>query len=55
MLKPFVLLLAISAGGMLGWQAGSPGGLVVSYLASVLGSSLGLWIGRKIQRNLDGD
>ncbi len=55
MLKPFVLLLAISLGATGGWQAGAAGGLMGSYLAAVAGASLGLFVGRRIQRNMDGD
>ncbi len=55
MLKPLVLLIAISCGSALGWHCGAPGGLLGSYLAGVLGASLGLYIGRRIQRNMDGD
>ena len=55
MLKPIVLMLAISSGAGLGWQLGAPGGLMGSYLAAVCGASLGLFIGRKIQRSLSGD
>ena len=53
MLKPMVLLLAISSGAALGWQAGAFGGLMGSYLAAVFGASVGLFIGRRIQRNFD--
>ena len=55
MLAPLVLLVATGTGGMLGWYAGMPMGLMGAYLCSVLGSSIGLYIGRRLQRNLDGD
>lgn len=55
MLKPLVLFVAIGVGATLGWQCGSPGGLMGSYLAAVVGASAGLFIGRKIQRNLADD
>ncbi len=54
-LKPLVLFIAISLGGGLGWFFGRPGGLLGSYFTGVLGSALGLYIGRKIQRRLDGE
>lgn len=55
MLRPIVLLVAISLGGWAGWALGSPGGLMTAYLAGVAGASLGLFVGRRLQRNMDGD
>jgi len=55
MLKPLVLLTTISCGSWLGWYCGSPGGLMGSYLAAVSGASIGLYIGRQVQRNMAGD
>ena len=55
MLVPLVLLITTGTGGLLGWHAGTPLGLMGAYLCSVLGSSIGLYIGRRIQRNMDGD
>ena len=48
-------MVAVSTGGAIGWRCGSFGGIMGSYLASILGASVGLFLGRKIQRNLDGD
>lgn len=55
MLKPMVLIIAISIGGMLGWHAGAFMGLMAAYLSGVLGSSIGLYLGRRIQRCMGGD
>lgn len=55
MLAPLVLLIATGTGGLLGWHAGTPMGLMGAYLCGVLGSSIGLYIGRRIQRNLNSD
>lgn len=55
MLRPLILFVTVSSGGALGWWLGTPGGLMGSYLAGVVGSSIGLFIGRRIQRNLEGD
>lgn len=55
MLAPLVLLVAVGTGGLLGWHAGTPMGLMGAYLSGVLGASIGLYVGRRIQRNLDGD
>lgn len=52
MLKTLVLLAAINAGAWLGWLCGSPGGLMTAYLSGVVGASTGLFIGRRIQRQL---
>ncbi|HEY5674916.1 MAG TPA: hypothetical protein VIR78_14505 [Malonomonas sp.] len=55
MVAPLVLIVATGTGGLLGWYAGSPMGLMGAYLLGVLGASVGLFIGRRLQRNLDGD
>ena len=55
MLGPLVLMISVSIGAAIGWTCGSPLGLLGAYLTSVLGASIGLFIGRKIQRNLSGD
>ena len=54
-LRPLILIVTVSLGGALGWLFGSPGGLMGSYLTGVLGSSIGMFVGRKIQRRLEGD
>lgn len=54
-LRPIVLLISVSLGGWGGWMLGSAGGLFVAYLAGVVGAATGLVVGRKLQRNLDGD
>jgi len=48
-------MIAVSVGGTIGWYCGSLGGIMGSYLTSILGASIGLFLGRKIQHNLDGD
>jgi len=55
MLKLLLLLTSICVGALIGWQLGRPGGLMGSYLTAVFGASIGLFIGRKIQRNLGDD
>ena len=52
MVGSFIVFIAISACSALGWQLGSPWGLMAAYLCTVFGASLGLYIGRRIQRNL---
>ena len=54
-LRPLVLLISISCGASLGWYCGEFGGILGAYLIGVLGASIGLYVGRKIQRSLDGD
>jgi len=36
-----------TVGGGVGWWLGSPGGLLGEYLLSVVGSALGVWLGRR--------
>lgn len=54
-IRPLVLLVAVSVGGWFGWQVGQPGGIMGSYLAAVAGASIGLYIGRRIQQALGDD
>lgn len=54
-LRAIVLLVPISLGSWGGWYLGSAGGLFVAYLSGVAGASIGLFIGRKMQRNMNGD
>lgn len=54
-LKPLILTLAVSLGAAAGWRLGSSAGLMTAYLCAVTGASLGIYLGRKIQRALDGD
>ncbi|NOY12775.1 MAG: hypothetical protein GXP51_03535 [Deltaproteobacteria bacterium] len=55
MLKSLVLMLTLNGGATLGWYAGSPGGIMGSYFAAVIGAALGLYLGRKIQRSISSD
>lgn len=55
MLKPLLLFTSISVGGWLGWYAARATGLMAAYLTAVFGASIGLYIGRKLQRTLDRD
>jgi len=36
-----------TVGGGIGWWLGTPGGLTWEYLLSVVGSAVGLWLGRR--------
>lgn len=53
MIKPLVVMISVILGGWLGWGAGSPWGIMTGYFAAVAGASLGLFIGRRMQHNLD--
>ncbi len=50
-MKAFVVMLYISIGGSLGWWLGAKVGLMTAYMLSVVGSSLGLYLGRRFVRN----
>ncbi|MCK4503311.1 MAG: hypothetical protein KAU22_09760 [Desulfuromonadales bacterium] len=54
-LRAIVLLGGISLGGSGGWHYSPFDGIMGSYLTAVMGASIGLYLGRKIQRHLDGD
>ena len=49
-LRSIVLIAAISTGGAIGWYCDSFGGIMGSYLTGILGTSIGLFLGRKVQR-----
>ncbi len=52
--RPIVLIVCIA--GELGRMVlGAPGGVMGSYLAAVVGASAGLFVGRRLQRYMDGD
>jgi len=38
------MFIAINVGGGLGWWAGERGGIWVAFLASAVGSMLGIWV-----------
>ena len=54
-IKPLVLMIAVSLGSWLGWVVGRPLGLMVAYFIAVAGASAGLYVGRRIQDQLDDD
>jgi len=53
--RPIVLIVCIALGSWGGWSLGTPGGVMGSYLAAVVGASAGLFVGRRLQRYMDGD
>jgi outer membrane lipoprotein SlyB len=55
MIGKIVLLLSINGGIALGWKLGAKGGIMGSYLAAVSGAALGLVVGRRWQKWLEGD
>ena len=52
MLKPLILFTSISVGAWLGWYSTLANGLMAAYLTAVCGASIGLYIGRKLQRSI---
>jgi len=55
MISRIVFLLSITMGSALGWLLGARGSIMVSYLGAIVGTTLGIIIGRRWQRWLDGD
>ena len=53
--RPLVLMIATSLGGWLGWVLGRPWGIMTAYFVAVAGVSVGLYVGRRIQHQLDDD
>lgn len=54
-IKPLVLMITVMLGGWLGWVVGRPLGIMTAYFIAVAGASVGLYIGRRIQRQMDDD
>lgn len=53
--KPLVLMIAVMLGAWFGWLAGRPWGIMTAYFSAVAGASFGLYIGRRIQHQMDAD
>lgn len=47
------VLVAVPLGGWCGWLLGTPWGIMDSYFSALLGASIGLYLGRRIQRTLE--
>lgn len=50
-----ILVLATGLGAHIGWRLGNQAGIMTAYLASVAGGTLGLVVGRRWQKWLEGD
>ncbi len=51
-IKPLVVLIAVMLGAWCGWMIARPLGIMTAYLCAVAGASAGLYIGRRIQRQM---
>jgi len=51
-MKRILDLIGMSFGGWLGWAAGEPLSIFVAFLASVVGTGLGLYAMRRLTRGL---
>ncbi len=51
MIKVFLVLLGVGAGGGFGWWLGSSVGLMTAYFCGVFGASAGLYLSRRYVRN----
>jgi uncharacterized membrane protein YfcA len=54
-IKPLVLIITVTLGAWFGWMAGRPWGIMTAYFIAVAGASVGLFIGRRIQHQMDDD
>ncbi len=54
-IKPLVLMIAVMLGAWLGWLLGRSWGIMTAYFIAVAGASAGLYIGRRIQHQMDDD
>lgn len=54
-IKPLVLMITVMLGAWFGWVVGRPLGIMTAYFIAVAGASVGLFIGRRIQHQMDDD
>jgi hypothetical protein len=50
-MEKLLIFLGLSVGGWIGWVAGAPFGILAAFLLSVVGTGLGLYLGRRIARD----
>lgn len=46
-----LVLIGLMLGGWIGWVAGAPFGILAAFMLSIVGTALGLYLGRTIARD----
>jgi hypothetical protein len=50
-MEKLLVFLGLSVGGWVGWAVGAPFGLFGAFFLGVIGTALGLYVGRRIARD----
>ncbi len=50
-MEKLLILFGLTVGGWLGWAAGARFGIFAAFVLSIVGTALGLVVGRKIARD----
>jgi hypothetical protein len=50
-MQKILIILGLSVGGWIGWAVGAPFGILAAFTLSVVGTGLGLYVGRRIARD----
>jgi len=50
-MEKLLVFLGLSVGGWIGWALGAPFGIFAALMLSIVGTGLGLYVGRRIARD----
>jgi hypothetical protein len=50
-MEKLLVFLGLSVGGWIGWAVGAPFGMFAAFMLSIVGTGLGLYLGRRIARD----
>jgi hypothetical protein len=50
-MEKLLVFLGLSVGGWAGWALGAPFGFLAAFVLCVVGTALGLYVGRRIARD----
>jgi hypothetical protein len=50
-MEKLLIFLGLSVGGWIGWAVGAPFGMFAAFMLSIVGTGLGLYLGRRIARD----
>jgi hypothetical protein len=50
-MEKLLIFLGLSVGGWIGWAVGAPFGMFAAFMLSIVGTGLGLYVGRRIARD----
>lgn len=52
-MKKLLVLVGTTIGSMIGWWMGSGIGMMTSFMLSMVGFGVGMWVGARIARSVD--